>query len=128
VKTEVDAQRAPISSRILQYALCENPRPPYSFGAVDQMTRDVGVAIDRDRIEMLIQKHADFGERLIQLRLLRRRDSRIRHRPIRHKAPEKKPLGETERLRPREEKLLGFLDFLLPLNFHFVHNFNPESL
>ena len=29
--------------------------------------------------------------------------------------------GETERLRPCEEKLLGLLDFPLPLNFHFVH-------
>ena len=89
--------------------------------AIDQMTRDVGVAIDRDRIEMLIQERADFGEGLVQLRLLGRRDPRLRHRPIRNETSEKQTLREPERLRPREKQFFRLPDFLLPLNLRLVH-------
>ena len=40
-------------------------------------------------IQMLIEELPHFDERLIQFRLLRRRDARIRHRPIGDELPEK---------------------------------------
>src|SRR6476469_9010467 len=57
--------------------------------AIDQMPRYVRLPIDRDRVEMFVEKLPDFGERFIQLRLLCRRDPRIRHRPVRNKTSEK---------------------------------------
>ena len=85
------------------------------------MARNIRRSIDRHRIQILIEKLADLRERLVELRLLRGRDARIRHRPIRHEAPEKQSLGKAERLRPGEKQLLRFLDFFLPLDFCFVH-------
>ena len=77
---------------------------------------------------MFVEKLSDFRERLIQLRLLCRRNPRIGHRPIGNEAAQEQPFRETERLRSCEKQLLRFLDFLLPLNLDFVHKLNPESL
>ena len=88
---------------------------------VDQFAWDIFIPIDGDRIESSIEKLPDFRERSVQLRLLRRRDARIRHRPIRDKLPEEQSLGETKFLTPGKEQLLGLLNFLLSLDFRFVH-------
>src|SRR2546423_2976571 len=89
--------------------------------AVDQMLRNLCLAIDRDRIKMFIEKLPDFCERFVQLRLLRRRNPRIRHYPVRNETPQKKSLCESKRLRTGEKQLLRLFDFLLPLNLRLVH-------
>ncbi len=68
---------------------------------VDQFTRNIRGPIDRHRIQILIEEFADLRERFVELRLLRGGDARIRHRPIRHEAPKKQSLGESQRLRSR---------------------------
>src|SRR6266496_2447590 len=70
---------------------------------------------------MLIEKLPKFGERFIQLDLLRRRNARIRHHPIRDEVALEKPLGEPERLRPRKKQFLSLLNFPLSLRVEFVH-------
>ena len=71
---------------------------------------------------MFIEKLAEFPERFIQLDLLRRWDTRIRHDPIGHKVSLEKPLGEPERLRPRKKQFLSLLNFFLSLRVEFVHS------
>ena len=64
---------------------------------------------------MFIQKLPQFLERLIQFGLLRRRDARIRHRPIGDEISEEKTFGETKLLRPRKKQLFCLLNFFLSL-------------
>ena len=85
------------------------------------MSRNIRGPINRHRIQILIEEFADLRERFVELHLLRGGDARIGHRPIRHEAPEKQSLGESQRLRPGKKQLLRFLDFFLPLDFCFVH-------
>src|SRR5438093_396503 len=69
-----------------------------------------------------LENLAKFPERFVQLDLLRRWDTRIRHHPIGDEVALEKPLGEPERLRPREKQFLSLLNFFLPLRVEFVHS------
>ena len=89
--------------------------------AVDHFPRNVRLSIDRRGIELSIEKCRKLFESLIELRLLRRRDPRIRHHPIGDEMPGEQSLGKPERLRAGEEQLLGLLHFLLSLDFGFGH-------
>ena len=71
---------------------------------------------------MFIEKLAKLGERFVQLDLLRSRDARIRHHPVRYEMTLEKSLGEPERLRPRKKQLLSLLNFFLSLRVEFVHS------
>src|SRR5262249_19566589 len=72
-----------------------------------------------------VQKLPKFSQRLVQLDLLRNRDSRIRHHPIRHEMPLEKSLRKSERLRAGEQQFLGLLHFLLALGIDFIHSISP---
>src|SRR5205823_10035601 len=65
-----------LRSRHAEHA--DTPQP------IDHATGNIGLAIDLRRIEVCIQEFAKFSKRLIQLALLRLRDARIRHHPIRY--------------------------------------------
>ena len=88
---------------------------------VDQISRNIRCPINRHRIQILIEEFANLRERGLKLRLLRRRDARVGHRPIRHEASQKESLGKSQRLRPGKEQLFRFFDFFLPLDVCFVH-------
>src|SRR5438874_11549998 len=90
--------------------------------AVDHAARNVCLPIDLRSIEMLIQKLAEFGERFIQFGLLRRRNARIRHHPIRHEMALEKTFCEPKRLRSREKQFLRLLNLFLSLRVEFVHS------
>ena len=98
-----------------------HPEDARSRQAIDHVLRNVRNAIDLGWIQFRIKKLTHFGERLVEVFLLRGRWTRIWHRPIRHELSQKKPLGEAERLRPGEKQLLRFLDFFLSPNLCFVH-------
>src|SRR5437867_2052724 len=85
------------------------------------MARNVRRSIDRDRIQILIEKLAHLGERFVELNLLRGGNARIWHRPIRNKPPKKKPLGKSQRLRSGKKQLLRLFDFFLSLDLCFFH-------
>jgi len=74
-----------------------------------------------NRIEMFVEKLPKFRKRLVQLRLLRRRNTRIRHHPIRHEMTLEKTFRKAKRLWPGEEELLRLLNFPLPLRLDFIH-------
>ena len=59
------------------------------------------------------------AERLIDLRLLRRLNARIRHDPIGNKMPPEQTFDETECLRAGKKQLFRLLHFLLSLCFGF---------
>ena len=86
--------------------------------AVDDVARDIGVAIDPIRIHLPIEHGPHFRESRVEISLLRSGKFRIRHCPFRDEAAEEKPFGEAE-LFPgaSEEQLFRLLHFLLPLNF-----------
>ena len=88
---------------------------------IDDVARNVCLPIYLRRIEIFIQKLPKFGQRLVQLRLLRRRHAWVRHHPIGHEMPMEKAFGKTKHLRPGEEQFLSLLDFFLPLRVEFVH-------
>ena len=73
--------------------------------------------INRDRIQVLVEKFADFRERFVEFILLRGGNARIRHCPIRHEASEKQTLGESQCLGSGKKEFLRLLDFFLPLDF-----------
>src|SRR5882724_3415090 len=89
--------------------------------AINHLARNVRLSIYFRRIEMVIQELPEFCERLIQLRLLRCGNARIRHHPVGNEIAFEKTFGETEGLRSGENQLLRLLNFLLPLRFDFVH-------
>src|SRR5207249_10894356 len=90
--------------------------------AIDHAARNIRLPINLRSIEVFIEKLAKFPERFVQLDLLRRWDTRIRHHPIGDEVALEKPLGEPERLRPREKQFLSLLNFFLPLRVEFVHS------
>src|SRR5437763_1038721 len=94
----------------------ENPDPSQT---VDHIARNVGLSIDLRRIELRVQKGAQFFQRLIELCLLGLRDPRIRHHPVGNEMPLKKSFNKAKRLRTGEQQFLGLLHFLLPLNLSF---------
>ena len=110
--------RKSASAKFLWRGHAENADVPE---AIDEMTRNIGVAINRNRIEIFVEELADFRERLIQLGLLRCRKARIRHRPIGNEFPEEQSFGEAKFLASGEKEFFCLLDFLLPLDFCFVH-------
>ena len=88
--------------------------------AVNHVARDVGLAIDRLRIEVFVQKSAQLHDGTINVRLLRVGEPRIGHGPVGHEIAEEKPLGESKFLPAAEEQLFGLLNFLLSLNVDFA--------
>ena len=74
-----------------------------------------------DGIESGIEKLPKIRQRFIELGLLRRGHARIGHHPVGHEVAQKKPLRETDRLRPCKKQFLRLLNFLLPLRFDVVH-------
>jgi hypothetical protein len=89
--------------------------------AVDKMARNVGIAINRDRIEIFVEELADFRQRLIQLGLLCRGNARVRHRPIGNEFPKEQSLGKAKFLMSGEKEFFRLLNFLLSLELCFVH-------
>src|SRR5438128_8144280 len=75
--------------------------------AIDYAAWNVCVSIDLRRIEVFNEKLPKFGERVIQLGLLRSRNTRIRHHPIRYEMALEKPFGEPERLRTCKKQFLS---------------------
>src|SRR5438552_309681 len=88
---------------------------------INYAARNVRLPIDLRRIEMFVQKFAEFSERIIQLDLLRSWDARIRHHPIRNEMPLEKSLGKTQRLRTCKKQFLSLLNLFLSLRVEFVH-------
>src|ERR1700736_2266784 len=74
-----------------------------SSQSINHITRNVRLPIDVRRIKMFIQKFAQLTERLVDFRLFRSLDSRIRHHPIGNEMALKQAFNESERLRPGEE-------------------------
>ena len=70
-----------------------------SSQSIDHITRNVRLPIDLRRIEMFIQKFAQLTKRLVDLRLFRCRDPRIRHHPIGNEMALEQAFDKTERLR-----------------------------
>src|SRR5213076_2620189 len=89
--------------------------------SIDNAARNVRLAIDLRRIKICIQKFAKLSKRLIQLALLRLRDARIRHHPIRHEMPLEKAFRKAQRLRPCKEQFLSLLNLFLSLRVELVH-------
>ena len=133
MKTEVEAQRPPISSSTLAIGQLRKPtaakllRRRHPEHARPRQTVDHVFAeyplCDRSRSRRVPRPKTGAlrSSDCSQFLLLRGRGTRIRHRPIRHELPEEKPLREAQRLRPGEEQLFCFLDLFLPLNLCFVH-------
>ena len=88
--------------------------------ALDEVARDVGIAIDPVRIEIAIEHLAHFAQCTLQFRLPGRVEPRIRHYPIGHEISQEEPLGKTEFLPAAKKQLLGLLHFFLTLNFYFA--------
>src|SRR4030095_16528543 len=89
---------------------------------IDHAARNIRLPIDFRRIEICIQKFAKFSKRLIQLALLRLRDARIRHHPIRHEMPLEKSFRQPQRLGPCKEQFLSLLILFLSLRAELVHS------
>src|SRR5437868_11725239 len=81
--------------------------------AIDHTARNVRLPINLSRIEMFIQKFAEFSERMIQFNLFGRLNTRIRHHPIGHEMSLEQTLGEPERLGPCKKQLLCLLNLFL---------------
>src|SRR5580765_2555812 len=94
---------------------------------IDHAARNVRLPIDLRRIKILIQKFAKFSKRLIQFALLRLRDARIRHHPIRHEMPLEKSFRKSQRLEPCEEQFLGLLNLFLSLCVELVHSIEKRA-
>src|SRR5947208_13761750 len=82
---------------------------------INYPARYVCPPVDLRRIKMFVQKFAEFSERLVQFDLLRSRDARIRHHPIRNEMSGEQPLRKPERLRACKKQLLRLLNLFLSL-------------
>ena len=71
---------------------------------------------------MFVQKFAKFSECIIQLILLGRRNTRIRHHPIGNEMSREQPFRKPERLRTCKKQLLSLLNLFLSLRVEFVHS------
>src|SRR6266481_5931173 len=94
---------------------------------IDHATRNIRLPIDLRRIEICIQKFAKFSKNLIQLALLRLRDARIRHHPIRHEMPLEKPFRKPQCLGPCKKQFLSLLNLFLSLFVEFVHSIEKRA-
>ena len=97
--------------------------------AVNHVARDVGLAIDLLRIEVFVEKGAQFRDGAIDVGLLRVREPGIGHGPVGHEVSEEKPLGKAQFLPAAEEQFFGLLNFLLSLNVGFAkcHRWKPPA-
>src|SRR5262249_25319250 len=116
--------REPASAVFLRCRQAEHAGTPQS---VDHAARDICLPIDLSSIKLFIQKFAKLSKRLNQLALLRLRDARIRHHPIRHEMPLKKSFGKPQRLRPRKKQFLSLLNLFLSLRVEFVHSIEKRA-
>src|SRR6266513_2079182 len=98
-----------------------------TFAASDHAARNICLSVDLRRIEVFVQKFAEFSECIIQLSLLGRRNTRIRHHPIGNEMSLEQPLGETQRLRTCKKQLLSLLNLFLALRVEFVHSVRLEK-
>ncbi len=87
--------------------------------AIDDMARDIGLAIDLLGIEMFIQENAQLIDRAIDIGLLRVAQAGVGHGPVGHEISEEETLGKTKFLAAAEEEFLGLLNFLLSLDVGF---------
>src|SRR5205807_9852901 len=87
----------------------------------DHVARNICLSIYRGWIELRIEHLPQLGQRCVELRLLRGRNSRIRHYPVGNEMPLEQSLGEPDRLRAGKKQLLRLLNLLLPLCFRFSH-------
>src|ERR1043166_281025 len=94
---------------------------------IDHAAGNVRLPIDFCWIEICIQKLTKLSKRLIQLALLRLRDARIRHHPIRHEMPLEKSFRKSQRLRPCKEQFLSLLNLLLSLRVELVHSIEKRA-
>ena len=82
---------------------CSRAEYADSSQSIDHITRNVRLPIDFRRVKVFIQKFAQLTQRLVDLRLFRCRNPRIRHHPIGNEVALKQAFDETERLRAGEE-------------------------
>src|SRR5205814_6996035 len=94
---------------------------------IDHAARNVRLAIDLRRIKIFLQEFTKFSKRLIQLALLRLRDARIRHHPIRHEMPLEKAFRKAQCLRPCKKQFLSLLNLFLSLRVEFVHSIEKRA-
>src|SRR5205807_6704261 len=97
-----------------------HPKNTGASKTVDEVPRDVGIAIDPVRIEVAVEHLANLAQCTLQFRLSRRVKPRIRHYPIGHEISQEKSFGKTEFLPAAKKQLLGLLHFFLTLNFCFA--------
>src|SRR4029078_4945128 len=89
---------------------------------IDHTARNIRLPIDLRSIEIRIQKFTKFSKSLTQPPLLRLRDARIRHYPIRDEMPLEKAFRKSQCLGPRKEQFLSLLNLFLSLCVEFVHS------
>src|SRR4030095_16896189 len=116
--------REPMSAVFLRCRHAEHADTPQP---IDNAARNIRLPIDLRRIEICIQKFAKFSKRLIQLALLRLRDARIRHHPIRHEMPLEKSFRKPQRLGPCKEQFLSLLNLFLSLRVELVHSIEKRA-
>src|SRR3954447_24403188 len=83
--------------------------------AIDHFPRNIGISVNRDRVQFRIEKFAQLLQRLIELSLLGISYPRIRHYPVGNEMATEQAFDEAERLRAGEQQFLGLLHFLLSL-------------
>ncbi len=93
---------------------------PNASQPIDDVARDICLSIYLGGVEMFVEKLAELDKSSIRLGLLRCRDARIRHYPIRDEMTLEKTFRKAKCLGPREEELLRLLNLFLP-RFDFVH-------
>src|SRR6476660_4732871 len=116
--------REPVSAVFLRCRHAEHADTPQP---IDHATRNIRLPIDLRSIEIVIQKFAKFSKNLIQLALLRLRNARIRHHPIRHEMPLEKSFRKPQRLGPCKEQFLSLLNLFLSLFVEFVHSIEKRA-
>src|SRR6476660_339281 len=116
--------REPVSAVFLRCRHAEHADTPQP---IDHATWNIGLPIDLRRVEICIQKFAKFSKNLIQLGLLRFRDARIRHHPIRHEMPLEKSFRKPQRLGSCKEQFLSLLNLLLSLRVELVHSIEKRA-
>src|SRR6478609_1789950 len=116
--------REPVSAVFLRCRHAEHADTPQP---IDHATGNIRLPIDLRRIKICNQKFAKFSKNLIQLALLRLRDARIRHHPIRHEMPLEKSFRKPQRLGPCKEQFLSLLNLFLSLFVEFVHSIEKRA-
>src|SRR5437667_12747455 len=110
--------REPVSAVFLRRGHAQHANASQT---INYAARNVRLPIDLRRSEVFDEKLPKFGERVIQLGLLRSWNTRIRHHPIRYEMALEKPFGEPERLRTCKKQFLSLLNLFLSLRVEFIH-------